>query len=396
MSLDDPERLLAAGMQWAQRLGIDPIVVVPSRAVSVDAQTVIVAEDLLGSGDIVLEPLADVAGEPVSGAVVSDTVVSDARRMLVFPASLERLERAVAEGRLPSTASALVFEGGEWRRARSVTPHTLPGSSPAGRRPVITRLPWFDRHLNDVSRALREVPWARRLQPRFDRREDVVATALQHPDKFPFRMPYAIEGRVLLAIGTLGSGGAERQLVNTAEGLKSRGVDDVHVLVNYLYDDPSKAFYLERAKAAARSVHETPKDDYSSNAMGSVAAGLAQSPGRLVALIDSERCGGDPQVVAGGCARQPRLDEHHCRHGRGTGRRSACVSCRAGIFRRCTSRSFNGSCIPATARWPVVREFISSTTAMPGVWTTRRWLGLEPERISVLRNGLHTGDFPTG
>jgi hypothetical protein len=44
---------LAARNARAQRLGIDPIVVVPSRAVSVDAQTVIVAEDLLGSGDIV-------------------------------------------------------------------------------------------------------------------------------------------------------------------------------------------------------------------------------------------------------------------------------------------------------------------------------------------------------
>ena len=82
------------------------------------------------------------------------------------------------------------------------------------------RISRFDRHFPDIARALREVPWARRLQPRFDRREDIVATTLQHPGDFPFRTTHAIEGRVLLAIGTLGSGGAERQLVNTAEGLR--------------------------------------------------------------------------------------------------------------------------------------------------------------------------------
>src|SRR5262249_45353549 len=58
-----------------------------------------------------------------------------------------------------------------------------------------------------------------------------------------------------------GSGGAERQLINTAEGLVQRGFDDVHILVNNLHDDPASSFYLERAKTFARSVHATPKPD---------------------------------------------------------------------------------------------------------------------------------------
>ncbi len=164
---------------------------------------------------------------------------------------------------MPNTASALVFENGEWRRVRPSTPQILMAPATARRLPVTTGFQRFDRHFPDIARALREVPWARRLQPRFDRREDIVATTLQHPGDFPFRTTHAIEGRVLLAIGTLGSGGAERQLVNTAEGLRARGIDDVHVLVSYLHDDPSKAFYLERARACAKSVCETPRVDYS-------------------------------------------------------------------------------------------------------------------------------------
>ena len=80
LSLEDPDRLLADGLQRAQRLGTEPIVVVPSRAVGVRAQTMIVAEDLFGFDD---------------GA-------GNTKRMLVFPGPFERLQRAVAEGRVPT------------------------------------------------------------------------------------------------------------------------------------------------------------------------------------------------------------------------------------------------------------------------------------------------------
>jgi glycosyltransferase involved in cell wall biosynthesis/2-polyprenyl-3-methyl-5-hydroxy-6-metoxy-1,4-benzoquinol methylase len=388
MSLEHPERLLAAGTQWAQRLGTDPIVVVPSRAVSVDAPTVIVAEDLLGSGDITLDSPPDVADERVNG-----TAPSDSRSMLVFPAPLERLERAVAEGRLPNTASALVFEGSEWRRVRPTPPQAQLGPPPARRRLTAGRFPWLQRRLVDVARALREVPWSRRLQPRFDRREGIVAATLQRPGNFPFRMSHAVDGRVLLAIGTLGSGGAERQLVNTAEGLRARGVEDVHVLVNYLYDDPSKAFYLDRAKACARAVHETPKDDYSGTRWLRAQSELRDALGDgLLSLILNDAAvirRLSPEIV------HASLDWTSITVGM-----AAVLAGVPHVFLSGRNLSpvhfaffqwFMYPCYRALSRCPGV-HFLNNSDA--GRRDYAAWLGFEPERISVLRNGLHTADFP--
>jgi glycosyltransferase involved in cell wall biosynthesis/2-polyprenyl-3-methyl-5-hydroxy-6-metoxy-1,4-benzoquinol methylase len=386
MSLENPERLLAAGIQWAQRLGAEPIVVVPSRSVTVNAQTVIVAEDLLGAADMVLQPVPGPAREPLA-----DAALNNGKSMLVFPAPLERLARAVDDGRLPHMASALVFEGGEWRCVKQSRRHTL-NVAPVRRRRVTANLPGVDRHFTNAARALREMPWARRLQPRFDRREDVVATTLQHPGDFPFRMSHAIDGRVLLAIGTLGSGGAERQLVNTAEGLRSHGVDDVHVLVNYLYDDPSKAFYLERAKAVARSVHETPKDDYSATRWVRAQPELRQVLGDwLLSLMLNDAAvirKLSPEVV------HASLDWTNITVGM-----AAVLAGVPHVFLSGRNLSplyfaffqwFMYPCYRALARCSGV-HFLNNSDA--GRRDYARWLRIEPERISVLRNGLHTSDF---
>jgi glycosyltransferase involved in cell wall biosynthesis/2-polyprenyl-3-methyl-5-hydroxy-6-metoxy-1,4-benzoquinol methylase len=387
MSLEQPERLLAAGLQHARRLRTRPIVVVPSQTVSVDAPTVIVAGDLLGFGETVVEPSGDVARERLTDVTVNGDST------LVFPASLERFDRAVADGRLPHTESALVFESGEWRHVRPIPPQMLLAPTTARRRPVTTRLQQkVDRDFPDIARALREVRWARRLQPRFDRREDTVATTLQHPGDFPFRMSHAIEGRVLLAIGTLGSGGAERQLVNTAEGLRSRGIEDVHVLVNYLYDDPSKGFYLERAKASAQSVHETPKVNHSRTPWVLSQPDLREALGDgLLSLIlnDAEVIRRlSPQVV------HASLDWTSITVGM-----AAVLAGVPHVFLSGRNLSplhfaffqwFMYPCYRALARCPEV-HFLNNSDA--GRRDYAAWLGLEPERISVLRNGLHAGDF---
>jgi glycosyltransferase involved in cell wall biosynthesis len=371
LSLEDPERLLATGLLRAQQLGAEPIVVVPSRSVGVRAPTMIVADDLL-----------DFEGR-----------VHDARKMLVFPAPLERLERAVAEGRLPKTDTALVFENGQWHRAKPIERQTVRVSTVPRRRSVTGSHPRLRRRVNAINHRLREVPWARRLQPRFDRREAIVAAALQHPGDFPSRMSYVIEGRVLLAIGTLGSGGAERQLVNTAEGLKSRGVEDVHVLVNYLYDDPSKAFYLERARACTQSVHETPKVDYSGSSWLRAQPELREALGDgLLSLILNDahvirRL--SPEVV------HASLDWTNITVG------IAALLCGVPhVFLSGRNLSplhfsffqwFMYPCYRALERCSGV-HFLNNSDA--GRRDYARWLGLDPERISVLRNGLHVGDFP--
>lgn len=95
----------------------------------------------------------------------------------------------------------------------------------------------------------------RRLQPWLDDTETVLLRTLRQPGEFPYRIPKPVERRVLFAIGTLGSGGAERQVLNTAEGLVRRGVDDVHLLVENMAGGD---FYLPRARKVVEGVHETP------------------------------------------------------------------------------------------------------------------------------------------
>jgi glycosyltransferase involved in cell wall biosynthesis len=369
LTLDDPERLLSVGIERAKQLGIEPIAVVPSRTIQVSAPTMIVAEDLL-------------AGEDGTGSP---------KRMLVFPAPLERLQRAVAAGRLPKTTSALVFENGEWRRAMPSVAQTVDSAAPRRRRVIWEFAPAGGR-LNDMAGTLREVRWARHLQPRFDGREHIIAAALRQPGEFPFRMSHVIEGRVLLAIGTLGSGGAERQLVNTAEGLRSRGIDDVHVLVSYLYDDPSKAFYLERALASAHSVHETPRASYAGtswirarpelrNALGDYLLSLILNDADVIRRLS-------PEVV------HASLDWTNITVGM--------AAVLAGVPRVFLSgrnlspvhfsffQWFMYPCYRALARCSGV-HFLNNSDA--GRRDYAAWLGLDPERISVLRNGLHPGDF---
>jgi glycosyltransferase involved in cell wall biosynthesis len=54
----------------------------------------------------------------------------------------------------------------------------------------------------------------------------------------------------------LASGGSERQLVNMARGLRQRGIDDVHILIEHLSDSPAHAFHLPAAREVAASVSE--------------------------------------------------------------------------------------------------------------------------------------------
>jgi glycosyltransferase involved in cell wall biosynthesis len=238
LSWSEPVQLIEAGLREAARLGRRPVAVVPSVDLAPEAHTVIVAPDLLSQAASPVEPLAN------------------ASDLLVFPGNLAQMETAIRVGRLPPAADGLVFEDGAWRSVLPACTGRQRVNEPAAEATTQRALhSWW----GPLSRPARQWPWARRLQPHFDRREEVVLATLERPGDFPYRMSHVFERRVLLAIGTLGSGGAERQLINTAEGLVQRGIEDVHVLVNKLHDDPASAFYLDRARSIARSVHPTPK-----------------------------------------------------------------------------------------------------------------------------------------
>lgn len=371
MNLSHPDQLLAAGCRAAQRAGDDPIVVSPKSDVGVEARTLIVARDLFDPDGTNREPTRDDSSA------------------LVFPAALDVLEREICAGRLPSTSAAWVFEGSKWRRVsrnRSVNVEPIPRPSP-------DRARSYARH--QVKRAamrLRTLGWARRLQPALDRREDVVLEVLRSPGDFPYRMAHTVSGRVLLAIGTLGSGGAERQLINTAEGLASRGVDDVHILVNHLYDDPANSFYLNKATSIASSVRATPEHDHGvtqwalshpefRDALGDDLISLVLNDARAIREVSPEvvHCSLDWTNVTVGLAAVLAGVPHVFLSGRNLS------PWHFGFF-----QWFMYPAYRALARCPQVQLLNNSIS---GRNDYAAWLRIEQDSIKLLRNGLHAGDF---
>jgi glycosyltransferase involved in cell wall biosynthesis/SAM-dependent methyltransferase len=251
----------------------------------------------------------------------------------------------------------------------------------------------IDRTMLRMLQRVRSNTQARRLQPWFDWRENAIRSTLLSPGEFPFRLPYAIKGRVVLGISTLGSGGAERQVVNTVQGLRSRGVDDVHLLVEHLENAPENAFYLDKARRLAAGVHTVPSEHH-----GTCSWVLEHPRSREVLtdwLIDRilnaalviKRLA--PEIV------QTSLDWTNVTVGL-----AAVLAGVPKVFmsgRNLTPIHFEFfqwfmyPCYRALAQHPNVRILNNSEA---GCRDYARWLGLAPEQITVLRNGLVTSDFP--
>jgi glycosyltransferase involved in cell wall biosynthesis len=247
-----------------------------------------------------------------------------------------------------------------------------------------------------VSVLLRRNRLARRLQPLLDRREEGVLATLQTPGDFPFRISRPVARRVLMGSGALHGGGAERQIVNAIEGLRARGVDDVHLLVQFLDPGDSNAFYLDKAAKAAKSIVRPADRDYGSHpwmlqhgAFRSVVSdGLASQvlcSAETIAGLSPEvvHCSLDwPNVVIGMAAVLAGVP-HVFLSGRN-------LSPRHFWFFRC----FMYPCYRALAAHPAVRLLNNSEAGRDDY---AGWLRLPREKIRVLRNGLQPEDFvPAG
>lgn len=220
----------------------------------------------------------DLIVSPSAFQLVAPDATNDARcgglgenvERLVYPGSLPECERARAQHVLPDARELHVFDHGAWRTARALPRQAPPTAlAPPDRPGLATRI---------VARGLAATPQAaqyrlrqalqlaarsrqaRRFQQFLDRREHGLAALLQDPRGFPFRLSHYVEGRVLLAVSTLYHGGAERQVVNTAAGLRRHAVEDVHILAEYLNNNPANAFHLREARRAALTVAELPDD----------------------------------------------------------------------------------------------------------------------------------------
>jgi glycosyltransferase involved in cell wall biosynthesis/SAM-dependent methyltransferase len=381
MSLNEPERMITAGIAAAVAAGAAPIVVVPSSIPTPRADVVIVDDQMI-------KRARDVASTGEAGA--SSLASKDS--MIVFPGPISLLTQAVDEGRVPRTKRALVFEGGAWRP-------TLPVNSPqplatATRQTVPKPMGRLRRTILKALAGRRENLRARTIQPRIDTRRDAVLATLLNPVNFPFRMSHLMEKRVLIGIGGLYGGGAERQILNTVEGLRDRGINDVHLLVENLERGQPNAFYLEKAEGVAASIVRPGDCRKAAEAWA-----LENSEFRSVLGDDLLKRVVDtastikqvaPEVV------QTSLDWTNITVGL-----AAILAGVPHIFisgRNLGPQHFEFfqwfmyPCYQAMAAHPNV-HFLNNSEA--GRDDYAQWLGLPKDSIRVLRNGLHADEFQT-
>ncbi|MBV8755458.1 MAG: glycosyltransferase [Hyphomicrobiales bacterium] len=389
MSLSDPEHMISAGLSMVKATGATPIVVVPSSLDRIDAPVVIVANDLI-------EKARAEASHPDGADAVTAVEEGHARSdngqgtMMVFPGSMDLLQRAVEEGHLPQTRAAFVFEDG-WRRVRPLIGQDVRPSDFSEKRGRIWSL--IEEHYPSAFQRFRDNQYARRIQPWLDERENEILPTLLSPGNFPYRLSHVVERRVLLGVSTLGSGGAERQMVNTLQGLRARGLDDVHMLVEYLHDAPQNAFYLDKALKVGAGVHVAPnvergtspwalqhphfRDVLTDGLIGRIlnAAAVIKklAPEIVYTSLDwtnitvgvAAVLAGVPKVFMSGRNLAPTYFEFF--------------------------QWFMYPCYRALAGHPSVRLLNNSDA---GRSDYARWLKLDRDRITVLRNGLASEEFP--
>ncbi len=377
--------MIEQGLEHARRLGAAPVVVIPS-GVEPPSGAVVIIDDL---------SVADVASDATpEGAEQRTLSRSGAETVIVFPGCVGALNAAVVQGRLPRTSTAFVLVNGRWQQLQRVQP--IDPVARAGRRrardhaarilkPIVSRTGLPDDKLGENLHI-------RRLQPLIDGRADAVLGTLLAPGDFPHRMTYFIERRVLVGVSGLYCGGAERQVLNTIDGLRKRGIDDVHLLVEQLDPGEANAFYLEKARAVAGSILRPVEQrdglhpwilahprfrhvltDYLVELVLARAATIMQVAPEIVhTSLDwtniatglAAVLAGVPRVVISGRNLGPRHFEFF--------------------------QWFMYPCYRAMAAHPSV-HFVNNSEA--GRDDYAAWLGLPKAKISVVRNGLHTDEF---
>jgi glycosyltransferase involved in cell wall biosynthesis len=193
-------------------------------------------------------------------------------------------------------------------------------------------------------------------------------------------------------IGTLGPGGAERQLVNTLLGLKSRYVIDIEVIAMYLEEESQRFFLetLENAGIAVSRVNRSSGLEIPGGVSPEQAQGL-QHAVRTHLHPDLDHVGAYTSLLL---ARRPDivhlwLDDVNTKGG--------LAAVLAGVPRIVLGmRNVNPSHF--VFYQPYMRaayrsllhlaRVIALNNSEAGALDYARWLGIPPGRIAVLRNGL--------
>lgn len=177
----------------------------------------------------------------------------------VFDGDMSDLLAAAQAQQVRQAEEIHVRDGATWRTLRR---NRTPRPAPPAHGPIDPLLEARQKIWAAISPQLFRSPIGRRLQGGFDRSEIRLRELLADTEDFPFANSHYTAGRIVLGISSLSSGGAERQTVYVAAGLRERGHDDVHLVVDHLRDSPAHAFYLAKAAESARSIREVGNEDF--------------------------------------------------------------------------------------------------------------------------------------
>lgn len=313
--------------------------------------------------------------------------------LLIFPGSLEELKAAIAAKLVPACSAALVLKDEAWHHVNigpdstTASPAAEPWRGRSLRNPVASMVA---RRMPGLAQRLHANLHVRRLQPLIDSSERDLISAIAKSFNFPFRIASVVDRRVLLGIGQLGPGGAERQLINTAEGLKRRGFNDVHLLLVHAREQDR--FYLDKAGLSVSSLRVCGGRDFTKHPW------LKSNPKWRRHLSDylincifnaaQHICELRPSVV------QVSLDWSNVIFG------MAAVLCGVPhIFvsgRNLAPHHFEFfqwfmyPCYRALLAQPNV---VMTNNSEAGRDSYARWLRIKPDRIRVIRNGLARDEF---
>jgi len=224
------------------------------------------------------------------------------------------------------------------------------------------------------------------------------------PLRFDTEPSTTLREGIVIACPTLVAGGAERQIVNTAIGLRAAGLGPLTVLVSRLHSPPGNAFFLDRLLAAGIEVRDVASPTrclerwaeaqrLAENADGrrtlTLLRHLPQPLGQEILDLGMELARLNPSVV------HSWLDYSNTR----AGLAAACAGVPRIILsgRNVSPRHFS------YIHEPFMRGAYRALLTRPGVILSNNsrggasdyadWLGLDPKAIDVVYNGVDLADL---
>ena len=390
-TLSAPDPRIESALRWCSARGVSRLVLAPP--FHLDPATLAFVREQPQVRAILRWPGQEQLGvDEADGRFLPDDyswqLPRPCRRTLVFIDGRGALTARMIAAALRRGVRSIVFtEGGTWR-SKSV-PLLALGKLLSK---LVARCVNASGPGGGVCQSLLDIGYRRSIRP-------ALAAA---PLAFGERRPADSRGEpvgIVLACPTLVAGGAERQIVNTAVGLRDAGLGPITVLVARLHSPPGNAFFLDHLVTAgvdvreARAVETGLQRWLDTRRLAETAEGartlsllqrLPEAIRQEVLELGAEISAFNPAVV-------------HCWLDYSNVRAGLAAVC-AGVPRVVLSgRNVGPRHFPHTFE-PVMRSAYRALLDCPGVVMTNNsyggatdyaaWLGIDPQRITVIYNGL--------